>query len=209
VRRSIGFLVFAFALAALAQARAATGDVQDRAAMFGADTISRVNAIDAQLVRRTGRSVTVVSVTALRGTPMQDAAAREAARRHLKGVLIYAARDPKLVSIVYDSSTQTLFAPALQTSVEQALRTSFQAGDFDTGLVTAVSAIADVIAGGASGGHGPAPQQVRAAQQRGPAGGMDVSWLWWVLGFLAVCAIAWAVFTRRTQKGAGIVGSGS
>jgi len=168
--------------------------------MFGADAIARVTAIDDSLQRRTGKTVTVVTVKTTNGVAVQEAAASEAKARHLNGAIIYAARDDRQLAIAYGAKTSELFSPALQTSIKQALRAAFRAGDYDGGLVTVVSAIADVIEGGASGGHGPAPQSVNAAQQRWNSTGYDISWIWWVLGGIAVILIVRGLILRRPPQ---------
>ncbi|HEV2909423.1 MAG TPA: TPM domain-containing protein [Candidatus Eremiobacteraceae bacterium] len=174
--------------------------VDDGAAMFGADAIARVTAIDDSLQRRTGKTVTVVTVKTTSGVAIQEAAAREAKARHLNGAIIYAARDDRQLAIAYGAKTSELFSPALQTSIKQALRAAFRAGDYDGGLVTAVSAIADVIEGGASGGHGPAPQSVSAVQQRWNSTGYDTSFIWWVLGGIAAILIVRGLILRRPPQ---------
>lgn len=189
-------LAIASSLNAFPASAAAAGHVEDGAGMFSADAIARVNTLDDQLVRRTGKTVTVVTVKSTNGTPVQELATREAKAHGLNGAIIYIGRDDKQISIEYGAKTSELFPPALQTSIKQALRAAFRAGDYDNGLVTAVGAIAEVIEAGASGGHGPAPQQVMADQQRSP-GGSDLSWIFWVIGGIVVILIVRALLVRR------------
>jgi uncharacterized membrane protein YgcG len=201
-------LLVAWALCARPALAVPSRYVDDGAAMFSADAIARVTSIDDSLQRRTGTTVTVVTVKTTKGVPVQEAAAHEAKARHVNGAIIYAARDDRQLAVAYGAKTRQLFSPALQSSIIQTLRAAFQAGDYDGGLVTAVSAIADVIEGGASGGHGPAPQQLNAAQQRWNATGYDISWIWWVLGGIAVILIVRGLILRRPPSAARGAGGG-
>ena len=74
--------------------------------MFGADAIARVTAIDDSLQRRTGKTVTVVTVKTTNGVPVQEAAANEAKARHLNGAIIYAARDDRQFAVAYAAKTE-------------------------------------------------------------------------------------------------------
>lgn len=166
-------------------ARSAGVYVDDSAQMFKPETIAAVNARDVQLQARTGAAVTVVTVKTTGGVPVQTAASREAHKRAMKGALIYIARDDQRVSIEYDASTEKLFQPALQSSIEQTLQGTTRMGIRDDGLIAAVDAISAVIAGGASGGHGPAlPAQAPQTPSSGPLG---IGLLWWVV--IAIVAI--------------------
>jgi uncharacterized protein len=160
-------------------AGAAGSYVDDSAQVFKPETIAAVNARDAQLYTRTGKAITVVTVRTTGGVDVQAAAIAEARKRELNGALIYIARDDKKLSIAYGANTAALFPPALQASIKQALRASFRQGDFDNGLITAVDAISGIMAGGASGGHGPSLPQPQGSPQ--PSGPLGIGWLWWVL----------------------------
>jgi uncharacterized membrane protein YgcG len=204
----VAVALFAASALCARPALAAPKYVDDGAAMFGADAIARVTAIDDALQRRTGKTVTVVTVKTTNGVAVQEAAANVAKARHLNGAIVYAARDDRQLAVAYSAKTSQLLSPALQISIKQTLRAAFSAGDYDGGLVTAVSAIADVIEGGASGGHGPAPQSVNAAQQRWNSTGYDISWIWWVLGGIVVILIVRALIVRRPPSAARGPGGG-
>jgi uncharacterized protein len=181
---------------------AATNYVDDAAQVFKPATAAATNARDAQLQTRTGKAVTVITVKSTNGTPLQTAAAAAARARSLNGALIYIARDDKQLSISYAANTVGLFPPALQTSIKQALQSSFRAGNFDDGIITAVDSISGVIVGGPSGGHGPQMQPVTPRQGQ-PSGPFGIGWLWWVMIAIVVIFIARGLAQRpATPPGA-------
>jgi uncharacterized protein len=179
------------ALACVFVTASAAGEyVFDGAHMLKPETIAGVNARVDQLQAQSGKTVTVITVDTTGGVPVQDAAAKEAQVRHLNGAIIYIARKDRQLSIAYGARTSEMFPEAIQTSIKQAMRASFRAGEYDAGVTTGVNAISDIIAQGQSGGHGaPLTQPV----QRAPApaqSGSDRGWLWWlvllVVGFLLI-----------------------
>jgi len=162
--------------------------------MFSAETLKKIALLDAQIEQKTGRTVTVVTVANSGSVPLNEAASHFAAARHLNGVVIYVERDAGQAAIAYAAKTDALFTPALQSSIEQSLSAAFHERRYDSGIVAAVSAIAEVLAGGRSGGHGPAlttagsgPQQEAQSQ---------FGWVVWVAVML-VGTILMAVLIRR------------
>jgi uncharacterized membrane protein YgcG len=176
-------------------ASAAGGYVDDAAHMLKPETILAIEARDAQLQAHTGEAVTVITVQTTSGVPVKAAASAVTLKHAPSGVLIYVSRDDQQPYVVYGANVATLFSPALQTSIEQALRLALRQGDYDDGLIAAVDAIAAVIAGGASGAHGPslpAPQSPAQASS-GPLG---VGWLWWLVIAIVVVFIVRVAFRR-------------
>ncbi len=199
LKRAVGAaLVLIMGLAARAHAADAptASHVDDQAQMISQSAVARVDAIDNALAARTGRTVVVVTVKSAGGSPLLETALREAHTRAPKGALIYIVKNGDLV-IVFDPQTAGLVPPAVPGSIRHSLQSAIKSGDTDGGVVKAVSAIADIIEGGPSGGHGPAPQQVAAAQKRFDVDGADASWIWWILGFVVVIVILRIVFARR------------
>lgn len=207
--RALAF-VAAPACAALlfaAQSNAAAGTyVQDGAHMLKPETVAAIEARDAQLQERSGKAVTVVTVMTTGGLPIETVAAGEARELRLNGALIYVARADRQLSISYGANTAMLFPPALQTSIKQALRSSFRQGDYDNGMITAVDAISGVIVGGASGGHGPALPPVQTSQPA-PTGIFGIGWLWWVVIAIVVIFIVRVMFRRPSGSPMGSSGA--
>ncbi|HME82071.1 MAG TPA: TPM domain-containing protein [Candidatus Eremiobacteraceae bacterium] len=175
---------------------AAASHVDDGAHMLSQTAIVRIDSIDDALAARTGKSVAVVTVRSHGGVLAIETVLREAHLRAPKGALVYIVQDGDQ-AILFDPQTAGLVPPALPGAVRRSLRSAIKSGDVDGGVIEAVSTIADVIEGGPSGGHGPAPAQVAAAQRRFDADGADVSWIWWILGFIVVIVLLRIVFARR------------
>lgn len=173
-------------------ARAATSYVDDRAALLNLGTRARVNAIDASLIAEHHKPIAVVTVADTRSAPLT----RLEESNSQYSALIYIAKSEKASNIVYPSSTISI-TPAVAASIAKNLRSSVLAEQYDAGVVNAASAIADRIAGGASGGHGPAPAQVIAAQERWNGDGSNASWVWAIVGFIGILIVLRVAFGRR------------
>jgi uncharacterized membrane protein YgcG len=189
-------LIMAVATRAHATDAPVASHVDDQAQMISQNAVARIDSIDNALAARTGKTVVVVTVKSASGSPLLETALREAHTRAPKGTLIYIVKNGDLV-IVFDPQTAGLVPPAVPGSIRHSLQAAIKSGDTDGGVTQAVSAIADIIEGGASGGHGPAPQQVAAAQHRFDADGAEASWIWWILGFVVVLVLLRIVFGRR------------
>ncbi|MBV8366156.1 MAG: TPM domain-containing protein [Candidatus Eremiobacteraeota bacterium] len=172
--------------------------VTDGASMLSKDTIARVNQINAALSARTGKSVLVITGTA--AGAHTDANSLVAASRSSAAVVYIAGTH---VQIGLSPEVRRFFSPAVTGRIGGDLSRSVRSGQADAGTVDAVGEIADRIAGGASGGHGPAPARVIAAQERWNYSGSDGSWLWWILGFIGVLVLIRVAFARRTEPRAG------
>jgi hypothetical protein len=120
--------------------------------------------------------------------------------------LIYIAKSQKASDIVYPMPMLPI-APAIAGSIAKNLNSSVRAEQYDAGVVNAVSAIADRIAGGASGGHGPAPAQVIAAQERWNGDGSNASWVWAIVAFIGILIVLRVAFARRRNPPEGSVSS--
>ena len=169
--------------------------VSDGARMFSADTVKMIALLDALLEQKTGRTVAVVTVANSGSVPLGEAASRFASALHVNGVVIYVERDAGQAAIAYGANTGTLFTPALQTSIEQSLSAAFHQGHYDSGIVTAVSAIAEVLAGGRSGGHGPP----LTTAQSGPwqQAQSQFGWVVWIAVMLVGTVLMVVLIRRR------------
>ena len=180
-------LVFSHAVPALAK-----DYVSDNAHIFGTDAVKRIALIDAELEQKTGVFVGVMTVKKA-GEPLDMAAPRAALAHHVNGAMIYVERDSRRFAIAYGTKAQSLFTPAQQTSIEQSLSAAFRAGEYDAGIVAAVASIAQVLAGGRSGGHGPV---LAAAATPQPQRDSGFGWVFWV-GVLIIGTLLMLVVLRR------------
>ncbi|HZV79055.1 MAG TPA: TPM domain-containing protein [Candidatus Binatus sp.] len=173
-------------------ARAATSYVDDRAGVLNLGTRARVDAIDAALIAGHHKPIAVVTVADAHTTPLNGVQLPDSEH----SALIYIAKSQKASNIVYPMPTLPI-TPAVAGSIAKNLSSSVRAEQYDAGVVNAVTAIADRIAGGASGGHGPAPAQVIAAQERWNGDGSNASWVWAIVGFIGILIVLRVAFARR------------
>ncbi len=183
--------------------------VMDGAGMFSAATVSALNDKISAFNRATGKEVVVVTVPTLNGTPLNDATEHTFAEKQVNGVLIFIAKSEKKFNVVGDRASRAFFPPGTFQTIHDAMRASFQTGDFDGGITTGVNLVLAQYNSHQSGlGTGAGAQQrVPAPATNGQSFGgfMSLIWLGLILlaGFLIIRAIFRALFGRRTPPGYG------
>ncbi|MBV8281943.1 MAG: TPM domain-containing protein, partial [Candidatus Eremiobacteraeota bacterium] len=149
------------------------------------------------LATRTGKNVIVVTVPGSGSSSRAADVQAAAVAHHMTGALIYVTAGDNGTAIVLSDSVKSLFPTRILSPVTNELANWVKSGKADAGVTQAFDRIADTIAGGASGGHGPAPAQVVASRERWRA---DSSWIWWIAGFFVAVLIIRMIFTRRTTR---------
>ena len=183
--------------------------VMDGAGMFSTATVYALNSKISAFNQATGKEVLVVTVPSLNGTPLNDATEHTFAEKQVNGVLIFIAKADKKFNVVGDRASRAFFPPGTFSTIHDAMRSSFQTGDFDGGITTGVNLVLDQYRSHQSGLRPAGALQ----QQRAPAttsnqsfgGSMSLIWLGVILliGFLVIRAIFRALFARRSPPGYG------
>ncbi len=205
------------AVAALALAFGALGApalardsyVIDGAGMFSSATVSALNEKISDFNRSTGKEVVVITVPSLNGTPLNDATEHAFAEKQVNGVLIFIAKAEKKFNVVGDRASRAFFPPGTFQTIHDAMRASFQTGDFDQGITTGVNLVLAQYRshqnglGTSAGAQQRVPAPATSSQSFG--GFMSLIWLGFILlaGFLIIRAIFRAMFGRRTPPGYG------
>jgi uncharacterized membrane protein YgcG len=188
--------LIAIAMVAAMAPASAKDYITDGAGMFSPETLKKIARINAELEQKTGTFVAVTTVKTSGDEPLGAAAAQAAAARHISGAIIYVDRDPRRFAIVYGPKANVLFTPELQASIEQSLSAAFRAGQYDSGIVAATSAIADVLAGGRSAGHGPMLAATQTATSPKPPD-TGFGWVVWVAVIIVGTALMIVLMKRR------------
>lgn len=170
-------------------ARAAVDVVRDDAHLFASQTLTEIEAKNNELRSASGKQIAVVTTPSTNGTPINEAAVREAQTLGLNGAIIYIAKDDHQLSIAYGARTKAAFPPAVQETIKGDLRAAFRKGQYDAGITAAVGAIASRMA-------------LNPAQADRTTGGPNMSWIWWVVA-LGLVFLLLRSFARRSGVASG------
>jgi uncharacterized membrane protein YgcG len=176
--------------------------VQDNAGMFGAATVSTLNAQIGDFNRQTGKEVVVDTVTSLEsGQTVQDAAEKAFAQLQVNGVLIFISKNDRQDLIVGDRASRAFFPSGSFTSIHDAMRGYFRSGDFDGGIKTGVNLVLDgyrshMRSYDGTRNTGTVPQNVRvpSATSTQSTGGFHMGFFWLLIILLAGFLIIRALF---------------
>lgn len=201
--RSYRAVVASFLLVAAfsAPAAARSNFVQDGAHLFSAATVSSLDTTIGNFNAQTGKEIVVVTVPSLDGQTPQAAAQNVFTQQQVNGVLIFLAKAERVQGIIPDRAAAAFFAPGTVSSIRQAMRGYFRAGDFDGGITTGVNLVlAQYRNHVRSLGAATASQRV-PARRGSTAGGLSFWWLILILiaGFLIIRAVFRAMSGRRTM----------
>lgn len=164
--------------------------VQDEAGLFQPETVSRLEKIDAEIYRDTGKHLLVVTANNVAGTPREKA--RDIFRQErLNGLLILILPDKKQLGIVPGRSTERLFPAQRLAEIRESMLGHIRQGNFDSAALQGAEAMrATLLAAerGPSEGRGAA-----TAPPAAPSEGRGSGLLGWLpllfFGFLAFLAI--------------------
>jgi uncharacterized membrane protein YgcG len=181
--------------------------VQDTAGMFGAATVSSLNAQIGDFNRQTGKEVVVDTVTSLEsGQTVQDAAEKAFAQLQVNGVLIFISKNDKVDLIVGDRASRAFFPSGSFTSIHDAMRGYFRSGDFDGGIKTGVNLVLDgyrshMRSYDGTRNTGTVPQSARVSQSTSTqsTGGFHMGFFWLLIILLAGFLIIRALFRAMSR----------
>lgn len=183
--------------------------VQDQAGMFSQSAIAQANQRIGAFNQATGKEIVVVTVPALQGQTLQDAAQKTFAQQNVNGVLVFVARDDRRDIIVPDRAGAQAgwFSPDVLRSIRSGMESAFRSEDYDGGLASAVDGILSVYRQHVASRTGSATGQlVPSSSGRLPAtSGIHISMFWWiviiVVGFLILRSIMRAASGPRYYGG--------
>jgi uncharacterized protein len=189
----------------------ASGYVNDLAGVMSAPTAARLNALCAEVERKTGAQVAVVTVRSLEGQPVEDYAV--GLFQHLgvghkdnRGVLLLLAPRDRRYRIEVGYGLEPVINDARAGDVGRAMLSALRASDYSGAIEIGVNSLAQMIA---TASHVTLQvQPVRVAPRR-PA---EPSFPWWIIlpfGAFALPFILRAlrpgtVASRRRAAGTGI-----
>jgi uncharacterized membrane protein YgcG len=171
--------------------------VTDNAHMLGAAAIARINSKVADFASQTGKEIVVDTEPSLGGATPADAAEKIFAQQQVNGILIYIARDDKKIEIIPDRASRVFFPSGSFTSIYAAMRPSFAAGDFDTGINTGVDLILNQYRSHESSlnrGRVRQPAFAGASRNSSSTGGFNMSWIIWLIIFAVIFFVIRGIF---------------
>lgn len=174
--------------------------VQDGAGLLQPDTVSRLEKIDAELYRDTGKDLLVVIQNNLGTTTPREKARDIFRKEQLNGLLILIVPDKKQLGIVPGRSTERLFPPERLAEIRESMLAHIRKGNFDSAVLQGGEAIRATLL---AADRGPARSEGRGPVAGAPpprsSGGGGLGLLGWLpllfFGFLAFLAIRF--LTRR------------
>lgn len=216
--RSAGILVAA-ALAlgsAIAPACARDSYVVDGAGLFGAATVSDINAQIGTFAQQTGKEIVVVTVPSYEGS-FNDAVERTFAAQQVNGVLFYFAKAEQRDAVLGDRASQAFFPNGAFQTIHDAMRGYLRDGDYDQAIKTGVSLVVDgyrshqTSAGGTQLARAHHYYSYAPARRTSLGGGMShLFWFFLLLlaGFLIIRALFRAAAGPRMMPPPGGYGPG-
>jgi len=180
-------ILLLFVLLLLSSLSAFAKPVQDGAGLLQPDTVSRVEKIDAELFRDTGKHLLVVTQNNVAVTPREKA--RDIFRQEqLNGLLILILPDKKQLGIVPGRSTERLFPPERLAEIRESMLGHIRKGSFDSAVLQGSEAVrATLLAADRE------PRETGAAPAPRPSSGGGLGLAGWLpllfLGFLAFMAV--------------------
>ncbi len=167
--------------------------VQDNADLLQPDTIARLEKINDELMRATGKNLLVVTQNGVTGTPREKA--RDIFRAEgLNGVLLLILPDKKQLGVVPGKSTERLFPPERLGEIRESMLGHIRDGNFDSAVLQGAEATRTTLVAAER------PTEAAPAERRSSGGWGLLGWLPLLfLGLVAYTAFRW--FTRKPFYG--------
>ena len=205
------------ALAALTLALAATvvpafardGYVVDDAHLLSADAVTRINQQVGDFHSQTGKEVVVVTTPSLDGQTAQTVAERDFAQQQVNGVMIFIAKQPKTIGLVPDRAASRFFPSGSLDTIRNAMRASFNAGNFDEGVLTGVGLTINMYRSHLNTAPGARQHSVATnggTVVRQSTGGPGLGFIWWIIILAVIFFVIRGIF--RAMSGPRSYGPG-
>lgn len=189
--------------------------VQDGAHVLSKDTITKVQEMDDEIYRATGKDLLIVTKSTLDGSPQSEADAIFR-RENLNGMLIFMVPDKKELGLIPGQKTQMIFPKSRLSEIRESMKPSLRAKDFDkaiidgaggirtTFLASAPAARQSVPAGPANNYRpAPAPAPVQQPVRRSGSGMGIFAILFMLAAFVVGIMIIAAIIRAITGRGGG------
>jgi len=192
---------------------AAAGAIQDDGALFSQTARNDFTTREAQIERDTGKQIVVRTVTSLNGKDISAQADAAFAQLNVNGVLLYASKADKSLSIKTGTTTRQAISTQEEGQIRDQMLASFRTNDFDGGLLNATDRVGRdlraVFTGtntGAntnrSGANQPATTSTTPAAPRATGGGIGIGAILVVLLLIvAIVFVARKIFGRNNNTG--------
>lgn len=168
--------------------------VQDNADLLQPDTIARLEKINDELMRDTGKNLLVVTQNGVTGTPREKA--RDIFRAEgLNGVLLLILPDKKQLGVVPGQSTERLFPQDRLGQIRESMLTHIRKGNFDSAVLQGAEATRSTLLAAERPSTPTAAAPSTGRKSSGLLGWLPLLFL----GFLAFTVFRW--FTRKRYYG--------
>jgi hypothetical protein len=185
--------------AAVTPALARTSYVIDDAHLLSSAAIAQINTQVGDFNAQTGKEVVVVTTPSLDGVAPDAALERSFAQQQVNGVEIFIAKDEKQIRIGGDVASRRFFPNGSFGTIYQAMKPSFAAGNFDTGVETGVSLILNTYRGHESSlNHNRAPVYVPSGAVYRSSSGGGMGWIWWIIILALIFFVIRGIFRAIT-----------
>jgi len=201
------------ALSLFSSTAAAASAIQDDGALFSQTARNDFTTREAQIERDTGKQIVVRTVASLNGKDISAQADAAFAQLNVNGVLLYASKADKSLSIKTGPTTRQAISTQEEGQIRDQMLASFRTNDFDGGLLNATDRVGRdlraVFTGtntGAntnrSGANQPATTSATPAAPRATGGGIGIGAILVVLLLIvAIVFVARRIFGRNNNTG--------
>lgn len=194
---------------------AAAGAIQDDGALFSQAARNDFTTREAQIERDTGKQIVVRTVTSLNGKDISAQADAAFAQLNVNGVLLYASKADKSLSIKTGQTTRQAISTQEEGQIRDQMLASFRTNDFDGGLLNATDRVGRdlraVFTGtntNRSGANQPATTSTTPAAPRATGGGIGIGAIIVVLLLIvAIVFVARKIFGRNNNNNTGVSGA--
>jgi uncharacterized protein len=186
----------------------AASPVEDGAGIFSRDAVSRAVETAALIKRKTGKDLWIVTVPSRGNLSRKEAADQAFREREGQGIMIFIAVREKEFGIRVGNMTRKIFPDSTIMRIKNTLGINFKAGDYDSGLLSAVGMIKETFRE-ASSGSAPAVSSARTSGER--RGGLNLMQLLFYGGLilLGIFAVSFLLRAMSGKSGGGVIGGGN
>jgi uncharacterized membrane protein YgcG len=139
--------------------------VEDAAHVLSSGTVTKIQQIDDEVYRATGKDLLVVSAPALNGN-LQQVAAGVFHQERLDGLLVYFVPNARKLEILPGRNTQGIFPPSRLAEIRQAMLPAFKDGKFNEGVLAGAEGVRTTLLASAQPRSTARPVQTTTTTRR-------------------------------------------